>query len=795
MKHFPNQLLSYAEKAKNDFKWAKDVMDALLINEAPASPSIQYSTSEYNRKLSNYQLYNNQINQQEFEDECNPLGLDVGQFKDSIKPYNKTYNKIQVLLGEELRRPFRYRPVLINANGVKSKLLHRDEMLRNYIRSKIQETIQEASSMYDPQLIQQDMETILNPEEIDRYINTKYLEGREILASKILQYFTKYLHIPEKKNEAFKHNLLSGDEIVWVDEVNGMPVLENINSLGFFCHRSAEVKPIEESLYAGSRSYKTSGDIITTYGAYLSDEDLKKIDKRFNGTRMFGAYAPTSTMDYHLDDVDTALSSMHSGLTTEGSYSQDNSDDWLVQHIEWMSQKAVGFLTMIPFGSTEPHEDIVDENFEIPSHAHRATITRDYGRKATIYTWTDTEQNMYNLEWGWLPEVWTGTRIGYDIYCMIGPKKHQFRDLDNPFRVKLGYHGISMNTMNAAPTSLMDRMKPFQYLYFIVMHKLKKLIARDRGKVFSLDASMVDPNLGWEKTLYYLDELDLDIFNPLQNAEKPGAYQRGKVTGSTDRSNMQHIMNYINLLMSLDQQISDVAGVNRQREGQTLPGEAVTNAESNRTMSSVITEIYFNNHDKMWERVLTSLIEVAQSCWKNKSITKQYALDDLTLGTLELTPDSLSNASFAVFISDSMKEQEVFDNLKALSQALIQNDKATFSDIIKTFRGDSIEELESEIIATEKKAIENQRAEVQQAQQAQLQAQQEEQAFQLEFQKREHENKITLEAMKLSANGEESDEPSELEVEKFKADVALKSRKLDLEEDKIKQQAKQKASK
>jgi hypothetical protein len=121
----------------------------------------------------------------------------------------------------------------------------------------------------------------------------------------------------------------------------------------------------------------------------------------------------------------------------------------------------------------------------------------------------------------------------------------------------------------------MDRMKPFQYLHFIVMHKLKKPIAQDQGKVFHFDVSMVDPKIGIEKTLYYLKEMNLDIFNPLANADEPGQAQRGKIASETDMSNMQYIMNYINILAAIDNQISEVAGVSRQREGQTTPTEAV----------------------------------------------------------------------------------------------------------------------------------------------------------------------------------------------------------------------------
>lgn len=379
---------------------------------------------------------------------------------------------------------------------------------------------------------------------------------------------------------------------------------------------------------------------------------------------------------------------------------------------------------------------------------------------------------------------------------MVGPKKHQFRSIDDPFTVKLGYHGLAYSAMNANPISLMDRMKPFQYLYFIVAHKLKKLIAQDKGRIFHFDTTMLDPKLGWEKTLYYLTQLNIDFFNPLQNADTPGWSQRGKVTGSTDLSTGDHIMNYVNLLNSIDAQISDVAGVSRQREGQVSPTEAVTNAQSNIQMSAVITEIYFHTHNKLWERILSSFIQVVQEVFKNKSLTKQYVLDDMSIQTLEIYPDTFLNTDLGVFISNSPKEEAVFESLKSLSQSLIQNDKAKFSDLIKTLKSSSVEELESYIIESEKNAIEMQQQ--MQAQQAQIQSQlqQEEQSFKLEFQARELASKervALIDSMKFLQDQDVDDNgiPDQFEIEKFKIETEIKNRKLDLEEYKIKNDVRQ----
>lgn len=342
--------------------------------------------------------------------------------------------------------------------------------------------------------------------------------------------------------------------------------------------------------------------------------------------------------------------------------------------------------------------------------------------------------------------------------------------------------------MNASSVGLMDRMKPFQYLYFIIVHKLKKLIARDRGKIFHFDTSMVDEKIGLEKTLYYLEEMDIDFYNPLQNAEMPGSAQRGKQTGVTDRSNMQHIINYVNLMNAVDEQIGDVAGITRQREGQISPNEAVTNSQQNILQSSTITEaVYFNPHFKLWEQILNSLVQCAQSAYKNKSKIKQFVLDDLSVETLKLTPDSLINADFGVFISNSARDNEVFESLKQLAQPLLQNDKATMSDIVKMIKASSVTELEKQIEVSEDKAQERMMEQIraqQESQQAQIEAQQQAQqmeiqsSMQLQAQKDDAEMQRLI--VELTAEGQRvsTETLSKIELEKLKASVDEKLEKM-----------------
>lgn len=786
MQNFPKQRLSYANKVKNDFKWAKDTIETILAWSPQSTAAGTDQSSDYARKLSNYRLFNNIIDQDDLARECNPLGLDIGQIKETIKPYNKTYNKIQVLLGDELMRPFRFKALLVNSDGIRSKMEIRDAMTRNYIYSVIQKNIQAAQGAYIPELVDQMSQEILPPDQINKYMKHTYRDRREALSDRILQYLYRSLAIKEKKSDAFKHALISGEEIVYVGAENGNPILEVINPLGFFYHKSGENKWIQDGLYAGFRTYMTIGEVLDAYSQYLTEADIKRLEENTNSLAPLSDIKMGSNMEYHRTNEENILGSVIGA--DEGSYGIPREVDILVQHVEWRSQRKIGFLSFVnDYGDDETI--LVSEDFYVPPQAETVTDIGSFGQKIKYYVWQENGAT-YSLRWDYVPEVWTGTKIGHDIYCMIGPKEEQFRSKDNPFEVKLGYHGLVYNAMNADSVSFMDRMKPFQYLYFIVMHKLKKAIAQEQGKVFHFDISMIDPTMGLEKTLYYLKELNIDFYNPLMNADAPGRDQRGKVSHTSDMSNMSNIINYISILDAIDNQISEVAGVTKGREGQLSPNEAVTNAQSNLQMSTLVTEPYFQAHFKLWEHILTSLVAAAREAWRGKEVIKQYVLDDLSSATLELTKDEPQDWEIGIFISDSGREHEMFQALKGISDGLLNTNRATFSDLIKLYEATSSSELKAAIEASEEKAFQQQSQQQQAEIEAAQQLEQARQQFELEKQAREHEHDLKIayiESMKFQKDQDVDDNgiPDQFEVEKFLMDTKLKSRKLDLEEDKL----------
>lgn len=790
---FPNQRKTYKQKIKNDYDWVKNMISHIEVQGNQNDYSYNYkSETDYDRKLSNYKLYNNEIDQSYFDKTFNPMGIDAGQYKDEIQPYNQTYTKIDVLLGEELKRPFNYKAVLVNSEGTRKKNREKTRLLRKYIQQEVQKERQKMNVQLNPELskeekqqrikeIQEEFKDIMPPEDIEKYMQTDYRAAEEILVSRILQYLEKKQSLKEKKNDGFKHGLISGEELTWVGISGGEPVVENLNPLSVFYHKSPETKYIQNGMYAGSVVMMTRSEILDRFGDDLSKKDYEKLSTQetAGGTHGIRPDLISKDMKTHNVSLDYQYNS-GAGNTyarRQGSYGETmNNEEWEVLHVEWVSEKKIGFLSYIDPLTGQEEETIVSEEYE-PA--------------------PDEE-----IEWDWIPEVWEGTRIGSDIYVNMQPKEYQFRSIENPYQVKLGYHGLIYNTMNTNPVSPMDRMKPFQYLYFIVMHKLKKLIAQDRGKVMPLDITMVDGEIGLEKTIHYLNEMDIDIYNPFENKDHPGyTPNRQKASHSIDRSNAQQIVNYIQILDSLDMKIGEAAGVSRAREGQTSPNEAVGVNQQSIMQSSHITEAIFFAHNKHWENVLNSLVEVTQVAWEDESVVRQYVLDDQSSQMLDTESADLQESEFGVFVSDSLKDHETFEQLKSLAQPLLQNDKAELSDIMKIFKHESTEALTREIEQAEKQKQKQEQQQFQQQMQQEQQKQQQEKEIKLKELKQQdleniRDNKTDLEVAKIQSftmqqdqDTNDNDVPDQLEIEKLEHDKEknmeeqnLKQRELSLKE-------------
>ena len=719
----PRQRLSRSQKGK---KWGKTCIDEL---EKITYGDINYNgrSSRYKKQI-NYDLFNGRLDQNDFQYILNPFGFNESEFPATMQHYDIISPKIQLLMGEEIKRPFNFKVVSHDPDAISQLEEKKKEMLMDYLYTILvpaEDQAQQAQAQQELEANDPDAAAMAKPKtpaQIEKYINYDYQDIREITAQNILEYLTRKDDLELKFNAGFKDALISGEEIYWVGEVSGNPTVRLCNPLDIRVILDPDSPWIEDSQAVIEERWLTLSTVLDEFYQFLTPTEIDKLEKGTDGdnTKMEGnglnyPYSEFNIVNYQ------RLDTVGSGVYDPGLIRSYRRNGMIrVLQVEWKSMRKIGIISYTD-ESGVPQEDIVDEIFEIPEYAEV---------KGGIHFFDGVE-----LQWYWISEYWEGTKIAESIYVNIKPKINQRRDLENPSDVKSGYVGYIYNERNSESISLIDRMKPFQYLYNIIYYRTELAIAKSKGKVALMDIAQIPSSEGWDvsKWMYYLEAVGVMFINSREEGNRSQQAAPFNQFQSIDLSMGNYINTHVQLLDQIKTELGELSGVSRQRQGQVQTNELVGNTERAVVQSSHITEFWFYSHNECKKKVLTALIDVAKMSYKDgKKI--QYVSDDMARTFLNIEPEDFTNSSYGVFVSNSSKDDRALESLKQLAQAALQAGVVTFTDVASI--------LQSESITKVKKMLENSQAEMEQKQQ---QAQQSEQQAQQQVQQMEVEKEMVKE--------------------------------------------------
>tara|TARA_R100000152_G_C6737887_1_gene161878 strand:- start:133 stop:657 length:525 start_codon:yes stop_codon:yes gene_type:complete len=144
---FPQQRLSKKNKTKNNYSWAKNVIDEIeRQSNDNRLESTNLAKKEDNKRI-NYDLFNGKLDKEDFEYVCKPYGMDVGEMPAELRHYDIMSPKLRVLFGEEIKRPFNYRVISSNAEAITEREREKAKLLRDYITQQIQAKVQETLAL------------------------------------------------------------------------------------------------------------------------------------------------------------------------------------------------------------------------------------------------------------------------------------------------------------------------------------------------------------------------------------------------------------------------------------------------------------------------------------------------------------------------------------------------------------------------------------------------------------------------------------------------------------------------
>ena len=778
------QRLTRAQKEAHDKKWFKDQLRSLnKISFSTGSmfglTNLGRGISDYRRMKVNYDLFNNVINKADFEHVCYPFGKEVGELPADFTNKDIISGKIKALLGMEMRRPFSWKIVATNPEATTRKEEEEFSKLKDFvvnsiiapIKQKIEIEQAEATKGQDltaeeKQRIEQEVAEKLKtmtPQEVKRYMAREHQDPAEALAHQLLQYLIQKENIKMKFNKGWKHGLISGKEIFWVGIVNGEPILKVVNPLNFDYDKSSEKDFIEDGDWACYEMSMTPSEIAKYFGSELTSVELDELYESYNNTNSL----PDAAFTFREDGVSVNL-----GIR--------------VIHAEWKALKPFKFIYGRDPETGEYYEDIVDESYKM-----------------------NVEAGDYKEEIVWIPTKYEGYQIGNDKFAMLREVPGQHKDLNNLYDCKLSYIGSTYDNLNSSTTSLVDRMKYYQYFFNILWYRIELLIGSDDGKSLLLNANLIPKSSGLdiEKWMYYFKVNKLGLLDPTEEGNK-GNQNIGEAAKEIDMSLVSDIQKYMQLAEYIERRCGESVGITKQIEGQIGSEDAVRNTQQALVQSANILEPYFDMHNLIKRNVLQALIETAKVAYSElqpKSLS--YVLDDMSVAMLSPDYELLENSTYGLFVSNSMKADETLQTMQQLSHAALQNQQVELSDVLMIMNSESTQEAEELLKVAEANRAEREQAMQQQQIQAQQQEAEAQRAWEREKMDREHQYtmaEIDLKGEKdiqkqliLSMGFNEDKDidkdgmPDVLEAAKFGVEAEIKQRKQQLDEAKFEQQKKE----
>lgn len=752
---FPQQKLPLSKKTK---KWQEDCVN-YIIGEGNVISGGQDLT--YHGELQTYyDLYNSIFNEEDFKRITNPFKVSDG-FPASPQDFNIIRPKIDLLIGEETKRPLNFRVVRTSQEATSELQEREKQMLMQYVQAAITSRM----SPEEQQQFQQQLNNgeVMPPEEIAKYMDKDYKDIIENTAYHTLTYLREKLSIDHEFIKGWKDGLIGGREIYYVGVLNAEPYMERVNPMTFSYDQSPDLEFIEDGAWCCRKMRLPITEVYDRYYDKLEEKDLNKLEEMINAV-------PARNLGEH-DPVDRGIQLRFYDNPSFDGAAKHTINVW---HACWKSFKKIFYVTTVDEQGV-PQIDIVDEN----------------------YMPVGTE---VSVEPDWIVEVWEGYRAGQDLYFGIQPIEYQHISIDNPNSQKLPYCGAVYSATNSKPRSLVSILKPLQYMYIVLWYRLELAIARDKGKVVNMDITQIPKsmNITPERWMHYLSSVGVNFINPYEEGWNIPGREGGKPAQfnqitALDLTMSQVIGEYIQLMDKIEQLAGTISGITEQRQGAVSASELVGNVERSVVQSSHITEPLFWVHNQVKRHVLNMLLNTAKGAWQETGKQKlQYIFDNGERAFLDITP-KFYYEDMDVFVSDTSKDLENIQKLQQLIQPAMQNG-ASLLEAAEILTNDNFNILKQKLkdMQTRQEEIQQQQQQAEQEQAQMLQQMQNEakeqelmlQEAQMDLQRyqidQDNATKIAVAEISAYRGTEEKDAdmngiPDPMEI----ADQALQQRKID----------------
>lgn len=717
---FPDQFKT--EKEKQDESWIKNTMD-YFANKAYAEYIKNRDTF-----VKNYDLMKGILRPEDFYQEpevrsfTDMLTADLA-LPSYVKHYSIITTPVNELVGEISKRPDAFRVKAFDEDSQAEELEFKTKLLQDYVIAQARQKIQEQAAMNgeeidDEQIQQMTLDEV--KDQLDSYTSVAEKWANHVLTAQKADFNTK-----EKSEDAFRDMLISGREFFHIYEDNSKLGfnIEVANPKNTWFLTTPDRKYISDptgraqgAYAAGTVQVMELSEIIES----IPDLTKEEIDHLRSSLQDYGLInvresnlgnpeATPGNDSIQYDTYDPLVLQTRMIIESEMKENNDGLKDFLgltsnvssfgykyvVVRSYWISKKKIGKLIYLDELGNE-QSMLVDENY----------------KSGTIPT-------QQSLEWGWINQWYQGIKIGPDIYHI------------KPFNL-IPYCpiiGQTFEVKNTEAKSLVDLMKPFQVLYNVCMNQLYKLLEKEVGKVYLTsirhvpipkDGDAQDALDVWEMEARNRGVVFID--DSPENLKSPSSFNQFR---DIDLTRTQEIQSRYTLAQQLKNECWELIGMSKQRLGSISASESATGTNTAIQQSYSQTEPLFVAHEYVLGQLYQAIIDASLYIESAKpQSTISYITSEGEAAFVSVNGSDIRFRDLKVFLTNRPEDQKMFNEIRGLSQAVLQNG-GSLHDIIELYTTNSVRQMKSVFkrLKDRQEQLQDQQMQLQQQQLEQQQAQ------------------------------------------------------------------------
>lgn len=399
-----------------------------------------------------------------------------------------------------------------------------------------------------------------------------------------------------------------------------------------------------------------------------------------------------------------------------------------VIHIEWDSVTPE-YYKIVP---KSKDQSVLDGESDSPNLELPIDPIKYESNKA--YHDANVAKGLYTVVTKYKQDQYEATRIGGLVDVNMRRTFFQKRSVDKPaYILSSSYYFYVHGRINGISVSLQQIIENFDNMFDIIMYQILKDLARAKGKVFTFDRAGLPINRSVKDVMYNIAN---DQFYEYDSSAA------GNVGGRTfDPTNAFKEMDMglsasFQYLLAMKQDVintlSQITGINPEREGNTSASSTATNAQTDISNSRAITEALFYGMSGFVSRVMKGIVHSSAISWAFYKLEKgEQILGAGKFKFLQMTRE-VGYRDYGVHIEDGGRYMEIKQDIKQMMELSLNAKEIRPMDALNVLLANNVAEMKAKL---ESSWIEMQKV-MQQSQQAeqQSQAQQQQQTLQTQVQ-------------------------------------------------------------